>query len=134
MAILKSKSANFAEQTGLLRGRNGYTNFGAIRTKPGRTDSQISISMSCSDKLASWCALGLQGALLSEIFEPVYLDGVVVGGVEEDAPDGWGREGMEWRDVIRDEVKRALYGRLECIESKSTSHSSGVYPADNVLR
>jgi tRNA-specific adenosine deaminase 1 len=108
----------------VVRGRNGYENFGAIRTKPGRADSVPSICMSCSDKIANWSILGLQGALLDEVFEPVWVDHLVVGGVEEVAPEGWRvDEGVGWREMIRRQVERALWGRLSSLESTSQIQS-----------
>jgi len=97
-----------------VRGRNGYENYGAIRTKPGRADSPPTISFSCSDKIATWSVLGLQGAMLEPLFEPVYLTGVVVGGVEEVGPK------MEvLRKLIKPEIERAIWGRLEKLEGES---------------
>ncbi|KAK8853399.1 hypothetical protein IAR55_004105 [Kwoniella newhampshirensis] len=99
---------------GVARGRHGYNNFSTLRTKPGRPDSIPSISMSCSDKIASWSVLGLQGGLLDELFEPVWLDGLVVGGVE--FPRGWEGSKEEWAVMVRREVDRALWGRLIAIQ------------------
>ncbi|KAJ3357791.1 tRNA-specific adenosine deaminase 1 [Entophlyctis luteolus] len=63
----------------LVRGRNDYARVGVLRTKPGRADAEMSLSMSCSDKLAKWNAVGISGAFLSLLAAPVYLDGIIVG-------------------------------------------------------
>ena len=43
----------------------------------GRGDPTI--SMSCSDKIAKWLILGIQGSLLSALFDkPIYLKAIVV--------------------------------------------------------
>lgn len=115
MAAIKALEEVPAHAPGAaVRGRNGYENYGAIRTKPGRADSPPTISFSCSDKIATWSVLGLQGAMLEPLFDPVYLTGVVVGGVNE-----YGPQGQDLRKLIQPEIERAIWGRLEKLEGVS---------------
>lgn len=50
---------------------------GKIRIKPGKGDRTMSLS--CSDKIARWNLLGIQGCMLSSILEaPIYLTSVIL--------------------------------------------------------
>lgn len=65
-----------------------------LSTKPGRGDP--SRSYSCSDKLCLWNHIGLQGSLLSSLFAPIYLTGIIISG--------------SWDEV---RMKSALADRIE---------------------
>ncbi|KAI8926770.1 adenosine deaminase/editase [Entophlyctis helioformis] len=72
----------------VLRGRSDFTAYGKLRTKPSRPDAPPTASLSCSDKMAKWTALGLGGALLSMLLpnQPVFLASITVGDLfDEDA-------------------------------------------------
>lgn len=54
---------------------------GVARVKSGRSDlpeDKRTLSMSCSDKLAKWHAVGVQGTLLLRFFKPLRLASIVV--------------------------------------------------------
>ncbi|CAH0473906.1 unnamed protein product [Peronospora belbahrii] len=79
---------------------------GVARVKSGRSDLPLdkqTLSMSCSDKLAKWNALGLQGSLLLQWFEPVFLNSIVV------SRDDKAMSVAKQEQALR----RAVYTRLE---------------------
>ncbi|KAF5388170.1 hypothetical protein D9615_000079 [Tricholomella constricta] len=83
------------------RGRDNYARLGVLRTKPGRADSPQTLCMSCSDKIASWSALGFQGALASQFLCPLYLSAVVIGEVPP-----------EMQGMVKEDCERALWKRI----------------------
>lgn len=55
-----------------------YHLLGQVRTKPGRGDRTLSVS--CSDKIARWLHVGIQGSLLDMLlYEPVYIKHFIFG-------------------------------------------------------
>ncbi|XP_019730523.1 double-stranded RNA-specific editase B2-like [Hippocampus comes] len=50
----------------------------ANQKRAGVSPGKAQVSMSCTDKIAKWCAVGLQGALMSHLVEPVYLQSLTV--------------------------------------------------------
>ncbi|KAI0332479.1 hypothetical protein GY45DRAFT_1246721 [Cubamyces sp. BRFM 1775] len=87
------------------RGRDNYSLYGVMRTKPGRADSPPTLSMSCSDKIASWNVLGIQGALASRLLRPVYITRIIIGEVDP-----------SMREIVTADCMRALYARLRSID------------------
>ncbi|RKP32306.1 hypothetical protein METBISCDRAFT_25823 [Metschnikowia bicuspidata] len=62
----------------IIRGRAHFNSVGIVRTKPGRADSKISYSKSCSDKLCIKQVTGILNAISSWLIEPIYLLYLVV--------------------------------------------------------
>lgn len=67
------------------RGRSNFDKLGIVRTKPGRSDSLITLSKSCSDKLCLRQLIGITNAVTSSLFkEEIYLDYIVVKGMHSE--------------------------------------------------
>lgn len=60
------------------RGRAGFDKLGVVRTKPGRADSNVTLSKSCSDKLCLRQEVGILNLINSFLVDPVYLDYLVL--------------------------------------------------------
>ncbi|OJA07704.1 hypothetical protein AZE42_01869 [Rhizopogon vesiculosus] len=105
MAVLKDSSVSAPLAPNVAsRGRNNYSLFGVLRTKPGRADSPQTLSMSCSDKIARWNVVGIQGALGSAFFHPIYLTKIIIGEVPQDL-----------HGAVELDCERAFWGRLQDI-------------------
>lgn len=64
---------------GVIRGRGNFDKLGIVRTKPGRSDSLITLSKSCSDKLCLKQLTGITNTITSHIFpEEIYIDYLVL--------------------------------------------------------
>ncbi|KAH8830579.1 hypothetical protein DL96DRAFT_1460829 [Flagelloscypha sp. PMI_526] len=106
MAGLKNASPPPALPNGAVsRGRNNYQLLSVLRTKPGRADSPLALSLSCSDKICRWNVLGLLGGLSCSLLDPVYIDEIIFGEV---ASNNWDKCALD--------AKRSLWERVDSIE------------------
>lgn len=73
------------------------------------TSAERCVFMCCSDKVALWNAVGVQGSLLSYFIEPIYIESLVVSNFYR-----------------HEHLKRALYGRInqELFNSKLEQDSN----------
>lgn len=63
----------------VLRGRANFDQLGKVRTKPGRADSLISLSKSCSDKLCMKQLIGINNCFTSYFMkDPIFIDYLVL--------------------------------------------------------
>lgn len=63
----------------VIRGRFNYDRHGVVRTKPGRYDSEITLSKSCSDKLCMKQVTSILNCMTWDLMsEPVYIKYLVV--------------------------------------------------------
>ncbi|XP_078259709.1 double-stranded RNA-specific editase 1 isoform X2 [Rhinoraja longicauda] len=70
-----------------------------IQTWDGVLQGERLLTMSCSDKIARWNVLGVQGALLSHFMEPLYFASIILGSLYH-----------------ADHLSRAVYQRIGDIE------------------
>ncbi|EPY84081.1 double-stranded RNA-specific editase 1-like protein [Camelus ferus] len=70
-----------------------------IQTWDGVLQGERLLTMSCSDKMARWNVVGVQGSLLSVFVEPIYLSSIILGSLYHG-----------------DHLSRAMYQRISNIE------------------
>ena len=65
-----------------LRGRAGFSELGKVRTKPGRPDSPLSLSKSCSDKLSAMSFTSIFSSLTLQFISPerAYINAIILPG------------------------------------------------------
>ncbi|KAG8696841.1 hypothetical protein FRC08_006907, partial [Ceratobasidium sp. 394] len=115
MAELKALSPMPTPEKGTTaRGRDNYNALGWLRTKPARADAPPTISHACSDKLALWSLVGFQGALLVQLMDPIFFNGIVFGDVVGQFSES---------DVARvaEDCQRALITRLQPLPERVQS-------------
>lgn len=84
----------------VLRGRMEFEERGIARTKPGRIDSDLSASMSCTDKITRWNGLGWGGSIVALLAGPIHMSAIIVA------------EGFHKESLRRSLIDRVLNSKL----------------------
>ncbi|XP_037552315.1 double-stranded RNA-specific editase 1-like isoform X2 [Nematolebias whitei] len=87
---------------GTIPVRSNYT----IQTWDGVLQGERLLTMSCSDKIARWNVVGVQGSLMSYFTEPIYFSSIILGSLYH-----------------ADHLSRAMYQRITEIEALPQSFS-----------
>jgi tRNA-specific adenosine deaminase 1 len=94
---------------------------GKIRIKPGKGDRTLSLS--CSDKIARWNIVGIQGCMLSSLIDPIYLTSLILA------------DGTSFNRLA---MERALWKRFmdteKCLESPFKLHRPNLLIACNKMK
>ena len=101
---------------------------GCLRTKSSRSDAlreRQTSSMCCSDKLGMWCHVGIEGALLSDFIDSVWLSSVVL---------VLGHMCEETREQARMSTERALLQRFQTLRHGEKKEQEGTPPPPPLMR
>jgi len=104
---------------------SGYHVVGAARFKPGRGDRTA--AMSCTDKMALWSVVGLQGGLLSLFLpQPIFLTSVILGKCPYDEQAAT-RALIERTTLVRSKITEFEIPKLSIVQMSRASFLEGKF-------